>query len=128
MNFFIPELEGYKQQGEELYEAIRKRAAERHPLGDRRIRSVTFRDINLGKKKGKVQTKTATVGRDDPYDIGVVFAILEATKYPSALHVPPSEGYLVCTTKRGVKMDYPYAIPASDEQDVEYFDQPDAAT
>lgn len=120
--FSIPELEGHTEQGEELYQTIRKGAAKRFPLGDRRIRSLTFRDINLGRKKGKVQTLTATVGREDPYDIGVVFAILEATKYPSDRQFPPSEGYLIYTTKRGIRTNDPYRIPTSDAQDVEYFD------
>jgi hypothetical protein len=122
--FSIPELEGYKVQGEELYQAIRKLAAKRYPLGgDRRIRSLTFRDINLGRKKGKVQTLTATVGREDPYDIrDLVVAILESTKYSSDRLFPPSEGYLIYTIKRGLKTNDPYEIPTSDEQDVEYFD------
>jgi hypothetical protein len=120
--FFIPEMAGYKQQGEELYQSIRKRAAERFRLGDRRIRSITFRDVNLGKKKGKWQTLTATVGRDDPYDIGMVFAILEESRYTSPYGDPPSEGYLVYTTKRGVLGGDPYRLPVADKQDVELFD------
>jgi hypothetical protein len=122
MKFFIPELVGAGQQGEELYQAIRKFVPGRFPLGDRRIRSITFRDASLGRKKGRTQTQTATVGREDPHGEGLVFAILESTKYRNSYGDPPSEGYLICAKNRGVKRGEPLAIPNADVQDVEFFD------
>ncbi len=83
MKFFVPKLEGSPKQGEELYQAIKESTAKHYRLGDARIYSLRFEDAYWGRKKGKMQTRTATVGRDNPYNEGgIVFAIFEVTKGP----------------------------------------------
>lgn len=55
---------------------------------------------------------------------------IRGDKESEAFRDPPSEGYLVCTTNRGVRRGDPLVIPAGDVQvyGTEYFDPPDAKT
>jgi len=93
-----------KTSAEKLYQAVKKFAAETKgwSIGERRIRSITFRD------HGRIVK--ATVGRPDPCEGGLVVAILE------------SETYLICTPTRGVQKGEPLMVGKDEVSDVEEFD------
>jgi hypothetical protein len=106
--FFIPELEGAQQKGEDLYQSIQKFVARWGPIEKRRIHSMMFWDRVNKKKPVK-----AAVGRPDPCEGGLVFAIFElGESYP----------YLICTTSRGVRRGDPLVISRVDVTEVEYFE------
>jgi len=106
IKFFVPELNGVKEKGEELYQSIRRFAEQRGTVEERRIRSITFRD-----RIDKRRPVKATVGSPDPLEGDLVFAILESTDY------------FICTTNRGVRKGDPLMINKTDVSDVEEFER-----
>ena len=103
MKFFVPN-ENDPEKAEELYQAIKKFVAEAKgvAIGDRRIRSITFRDGGY--------IVQALVGRPEPLKRGMVIAILE------------SESYLVCTPDRGVFKGEPVMVGKHEVTDSEDFE------
>jgi len=103
MKFFVPN-ENDPERAEELYQAIKKFVAETKgvAIGDRRIRSITFRDGGY--------IVQALVGRPEPSKGGIVIAILE------------SESYLVCTPDRGVLRGEPVMVGKHEVTDSEDFE------
>lgn len=103
MKFFVP-TENDPEKAEELYQAIKKFAAETKgwAIGERRIRSITFRDGGY--------IVQALVGRPEPSKGGIVIAILE------------SENYLVCTRDRGVLKGEPVMVGKHEVTDSEDFE------
>jgi len=111
MKFFIPDAEN-DEHAEKVYQALKQPLARRHLIGDRRIRSLTFRDDHLPKKKGRRQTQTATVGRRDPDWPGDVLAIFEERNRAHDI-----VGYFVWPANG----NGPYRIDNADVQHIEFF-------
>jgi hypothetical protein len=110
MRFFVPDLDGIKERGEELYQAIKKFAERWGATTADRIYSISFRDPQVRPKNKPV---TAIVGRADPLEGGLVFAIFDS-----------HEAYFVCTTNRGARRGDPLMITKADVNNVEYFEAP----
>ncbi len=104
MKFFIPN-ENDPEKAEELYQATKKFVAQTMgcPIGDRRVRSITFRDGGY--------IVQALVGRPEPRRGGIVIAIFE------------SESYLVCTPDRGVLKGEPLVVGKHEVTDSEDFER-----
>jgi hypothetical protein len=104
MRFYVPAAKS-PEKSENVYQDARKRhnAIET----EKRIRSITYRDMNT---RGMIR---ATVGKSIEHGIGNVMVILES-----------DSNYLVCTWSSGLQHDgqEPIIVPKINVSEVKYFD------
>jgi hypothetical protein len=105
MRFYVPAAKS-PEKSENVYQDARKRHNGLET--EKRIRSITYRDMNT---RGTVR---ATVGKSIEHGIGIVGVILESN----------SNDYLVCTWSSGLQHDgqEPIIVSKIDVSEVEYFD------